>query len=199
MRDPVAALPEFEIVADGAASALARATGYTTFGETARHVWALPYGRNSNRADPLLVLSEGRGTCSTKHAYLATLAREAGVPLDLVLGIYMMSEANTPGVGGVLGEHDLDAIPEAHCYLRVDGERIDLTHPPGALPGEPIDRFLHEEPVEPHQVGDYKQQFHRDFIERWLRDPGAPDLSPDDAWAIREACIAALGEGASTA
>ncbi|MDZ7728144.1 MAG: transglutaminase domain-containing protein [Dehalococcoidia bacterium] len=196
MRDPVAALPDFEIVTDGAASALARATGCTTFRETARQVWNLPYGRNSNRADPLLVLTEGRGTCSTKHAYLAALAREAGVPLELVLGIYMMSEANTPGVGPVLDRHSLEAIPEAHCYLRVDGERIDLTHPPDALPGEPIDTFLHEEPVEPHQVGDYKQRFHRDYMGRWLQEPGAPPLTPDDAWAIREACIAALGEAA---
>ena len=34
----------------------------------------LPYGRNANRYDFTLVLSENKGTCSSKHAFLKDFA-----------------------------------------------------------------------------------------------------------------------------
>lgn len=50
------------------------------------YVRRLPYGRNTNRGDFRLVLREMKGTCSTKHALLACLAQEQGIPLQLTLG-----------------------------------------------------------------------------------------------------------------
>jgi hypothetical protein len=191
---PIGLLPEFDLRPGTPASDHARAHGLATFREAADRVWRLPYGRTSDRANPFLVLEEGRGTCSTKHALLKLLALEHDVPVEQVLGVYLMTEANTPGVGQVLDAHGLSGIPEAHCYLRVGDQRIDLTHPPDSVPGEPIGGFLHEEAIEPGQIAGYKTDFHRRFIERWLAEPGAPDLTPDEAWAIREACIRALGE-----
>jgi hypothetical protein len=67
-----------------------------------RRVCELPYGRNGNPDDPLAVLTDQRGTCSTKHVLLRRLAIEQGIDLVLVLGIYEMNEHNTPGVGTVL-------------------------------------------------------------------------------------------------
>src|SRR5215813_13450772 len=90
------------------------------FQAAGRYLYQLPYGRNTNRADYRLVLVENRGTCSTKHALLAELAREQGLPVVLTLGIYEMHERNTPGVGVVLDRYGLLYIPEAHCYLRYD-------------------------------------------------------------------------------
>lgn len=75
------------------------ALGLSDYRESARHVRNLPYGRNSDRSEWRLVLQEGRGTCSTKHALLAELARENSLPVALVLGVYEMDGANTPGVG----------------------------------------------------------------------------------------------------
>jgi hypothetical protein len=46
---------------------------------------------------PVIVLAEQRGTCSTKHALLRRLAIEQGLDIALVLGIYEMTERNTPG------------------------------------------------------------------------------------------------------
>ncbi|GAB4333977.1 MAG: hypothetical protein Kow0010_20770 [Dehalococcoidia bacterium] len=195
MDEAIAALPEFDIRPGGIAAERALAHGYATFRAAADALWRLPYGRNSDRADPLLVLEEGRGTCSTKHAFLAMLAREHGAPLDLMLGVYLMDEQNTPGTGPVLARAGLAAIPEAHCYLRVDGRRVDLTHPPGSLPGAPIADFLAEELIAPEQIGAYKSAFHRRHIAEWLAQPGAPAMTVDEAWAVREACIRALGEG----
>jgi hypothetical protein len=91
--------------------------------DAARHASSLPNGRNSDRSDWRLVLKEGRGTCSTKHALLAELARENGRHVALVLAIYEMDEANTPGVGAVLERHGLPCVPEAHCYLAHEGAR----------------------------------------------------------------------------
>src|ERR671910_30405 len=44
----------------------------------ARHVRSLPYGRNTDRSAWRLVREQERGTCSTKHALLAELARQIG-------------------------------------------------------------------------------------------------------------------------
>ena len=91
----VPALPEQDLARAGTVTAAFQTTGCKTFRDAASFVWNLPYGRNANRADYELVLSEGRGTCSTKHAILGALAVEQKIPLELRLGIYEMTEANT--------------------------------------------------------------------------------------------------------
>jgi hypothetical protein len=183
------------LTADGPITRLFRAVGAHDFAGAALHVLGLPYGRITDRSRFWLVLEEGRGTCTTKHATLAELAREQGIRVQLMLGIYEMSEQNTPGVGRVLAAHGLTCIPEAHCYLRSDGERIDMTGvPAGAVP---IERFLHEEPITVDQIGTYKIEVHRRFLRDWIpRTEAARGRSLDDVWQIRETCIAALGAGA---
>ena len=161
------------------------------FAAAARYVQSLPYGRTSRRDDVTLVLTEGRGTCSTKHALLASLAEEIGLDVVLTLGIYEMTEANTPGVGPVLERHGLTAIPEAHCYLVADGRRIDVTR--DAVAVEPIAAFLHEEPIRIDQIGAYKIDLHRRVLADWMRrDVTAQGRTLTDLWAIREECIARL-------
>src|SRR5260370_21724396 len=168
MSDVVPRLINRPLTTDGPITRLFRAAGTHDFPGAALHVLGLPYGRITDRSRFWLVLEEGRGTCTTKHAILAELAREQGIEIQLMLGIYEMSEDNTPGVGRVLSAHGLSYIPEAHCYLRCQGERIDMTGvPPGAAP---IERFLHEEPITVDQIGADKNDLHR----RFLRDLSAP-------------------------
>jgi len=65
----------------------------------------LPYGRTANRTDLSLVISEQKGTCSSKHALLKEVADLNGIKgIDLIIGIYKMSEANTPGIGDELSK-----------------------------------------------------------------------------------------------
>ena len=168
--------------------------GITNFRAAGRYFHYLPYGRNSDRSDFRLVLPEGRGTCSTKHALLAELAREQNLPVVLTLGIYEMHERNTPGVGVVLNRYRLQYIPEAHCYLRYEGVRIDITRS-GADPTEPIGRFLHEEAIVPAQISDYKVQLHQQFLRSWLNTADqVGGHSFAEVWKIREECIAALAQ-----
>lgn len=181
-----------KLVPSGPITERFRALGVPDFREAARYLLSLPYGRTSDRADFALVLSEGRGTCSSKHALLAQLAAEQQVPLKLMLGIYEMTEANTPGVGRVLASHRLNSLPEAHCYVDCSGQRVDITRS-GSEPGEPITRFLHEEIIQPAQVGEYKEAVHRRFLTQWLAS-SLGRRTPEELWQIREECIAALGQ-----
>jgi hypothetical protein len=67
------------LTADGPITRLFRAVGARDFESASLHVLRLPYGRISDRSRFWLVLEEGRGTCTTKHATLAELAREQGM------------------------------------------------------------------------------------------------------------------------
>jgi len=178
--------------AAGPFTSLFQAAGIHDFAGAARHVLILPYGRIADRKKLWLVLAEGRGSCTTKHTLLAELAREQGIDVQLTLGIYEMSEQNTPGVGRVLSAYGLEYTPEAHCYLRYAGARIDVTGVPAGA--EPIDHFLHEEPITVDQIGAYKHDLHRRFLHDWItRTDSVRGRSLEEVWRIREACIAALG------
>jgi hypothetical protein len=170
-------------------SAFARA-GVYDYRAAARHVSRLAYGRNSDTSDAMVVLSEQRGTCSTKHALLHRLAFEQQLYVQLVLGIFEMSGTNTPGVESVLKKHGLGSLPEAHCYLRASGRRVDATRD---FDGELSFHFLHEEEISAEQIGLYKTSVHRQFLSRWLAQGGASrGSSLDEIWKIREECICAL-------
>jgi hypothetical protein len=188
-----AALPDTPLDAPGPASEAFRRIGCASVRDAARHLHHLPYGRNSDRADYRRVIPEGRGTCSTKHALLAEVAREQDVPVFLTIGIYDMGEANTPGVGPVLAAHGLDSIPEAHCYLSHSGHRVDITRS-GTSPQIGITRFHEEWVIEPAQIGAHKVRLHQQYLRDWLsRSPDLP-FSFEQLWQIRESCILALGE-----
>jgi hypothetical protein len=193
MLTSAATLPEQELVLASDVSAAFRARGCHTFRDAARLVWTLPYGRNADRADYRLVLVEGRGTCSTKHALLAALAVEQKIAIELRLGIYEMTDANTPGVGRVLDGAGLPAIPEAHCWLRHLGVDFDLAMPPGLWIGA-TRSFLHEETIGPDQIGTYKARVHGRFLADWLARQNRANMTLNDAWRIREACIAILSD-----
>lgn len=190
-------LPEVLLPTSGSPfSVPLRKRGVTTLRDSARYLQQLPYGRTSDRSDPGLVLEEKRGTCSTKHALLYLLAQECDVAVKLVLGIYEMCEANTPGVGAVLQAHGLSSIPEAHVYLRYDGQRVDITRD-ATEPAEEIHRFLVERVIYPEDIGKRKVTLHRRFIRRWLAErSGSANLTPERIWTIREECIHALNETA---
>jgi hypothetical protein len=99
-----------------------------------------------------------------------------------------MDVNNTPGVGPVLRRYGLDSVPEAHCYLAYRGARLDLTR---AASTEPVVDFLHEESIEPEEIGAYKVHIHRAFMKEWALKR---DLDFEQTWRIREECILALSE-----
>ena len=184
----IEALPNVDLAGGATLSAAFVALGQRDYHAAARHVHRLPYGRNSSRANYRLVLTEGRGTCSTKHALLADLAREHGRSVELRLGIYEMNGDNTPGVGPVLRRYGLDLVPEAHCYLAYRGTRVDLTR---TVATNSIEAFLYEETIEPAGIGAYKLDTHLQFVRGWAAERG---LDFEWVWRAREECIEALSE-----
>lgn len=173
-------------------SALCRevlAHGIDTFDQLAEYVRSLPYRRTTNTADPLAVLQEKRGTCSAKHRLLAVVAHDCGhSEVQLTVGVYEMSDNNTPGVGAVLRAALLTSIPEAHCYLTVEGERFDFTGLPSGS-SSPFTALLAEHFVPPADLSQAKVSLHKHVVATWADARG---ISRESAWATREACIAAL-------
>lgn len=185
-------LPNKALTLASTISAQLHKEGCRDFHQACHYVWHLPYGRNSDRADWRLVLQEQQGTCSTKHALLKALADELNLAVQLTIGIYKMSEKNTPGVGAELKQHDFSYIPEAHCYLRAHGQRFDFTKK-HQVEAAPIDDFLLEQDIAPHDIGAHKVNIHQEFIKQHIQNSNA-FLSADfeHVWRIRERCIQAL-------
>jgi len=158
-------------------------------------VWKLPYGRNSDRSNYLLVPKEQRGACSTKHAFLAALAQELGIELKLTVGIFLMNGINTPKISQTLSESKLNAVPEAHSYLKFGEQRYDFTTFDLSNPFYGVDLdLLHEEEILPNQIGDYKIKLHQRWIQDWLSANPKIDMSFDEVWTLREFCIQVLSE-----
>jgi hypothetical protein len=183
------ALPDAPIRAPGEVSRAFANAGIASYREAARFVRELPYGRNASRTDPLIVMRERRGTCSTKHALLARLAAELTLPVQLAIGMYEMDERNTPGVGAVLARYGLRAVPEAHCYLVYEGTRVDVTRAIDS-PADEM-RMLAEEIIAPDQIGEYKIGRHREFMADWI-EREMLNYELNRLWSIREECIASL-------
>ena len=182
----------FDIKPTGKISRSFLTRGPVNFHQAAQFVTQLPYGRNTDRSDYRLVLSEGRGTCSTKHALLASLCTEQQQnEIQLYTGIYEMTGSNTPGIGHILRHYGLPSIPEAHCYLKYHQDRWDFTRA-GSCNESPRE-FLDEIPIGPHQIGDFKVAYHRAHLPLWLSRHGlTQSFDTDTLWKIREECIATL-------
>jgi hypothetical protein len=145
--DKINAFPEKTISGDGAVSERFLDLGITRFREACRYVRRLPYGYNSDRDELMILFKEGFGSCTTKHAVIATLARELGLPIGKAIGIYAMTEALVTGTGAILARYSLPYVPMVHCFLVGDGVRVDLTEGNRNGKNRPIEDFLHTEEV----------------------------------------------------
>lgn len=161
--------------------------GVRTFRGAASLVERLAYGRNSDPLDWRLVLREARGTCTTKHALLAALAREQGVPARLILCFFEMSGATHPAVAEPLARFGLPSILEAHCMLEVSGSLSDVT---GVTTGPEPPALSGFRKLGLGRLQD-KQAIHRAAMRGWAGKRGIA-ASQGLLWAAREACIAAL-------
>ncbi len=170
---------------------VAKGLGLENWDTLLTHVRNLPYGRNAERTNFDLVLQEAKGTCSSKHALLKKLADENKISgVQLILAIYKMNGLNTPGIGEQLSQSGLAYVPEAHCYLKINGKRLDLTNASSDINRLAAD-ILEEQEIAPEQVGQYKIDFHQNYLRKWIEESKI-DQSFEEVWSIRESCIAAL-------
>jgi len=120
------------------------------FWDACAYVHHLPYGYNSTTDDILIVFKEGYGSCTTKHAVIATLAEELNIPVHKMIGIYAMTEDLVTGTKPILEKYHLPYLPMIHCFLIYDSYRVDLTEGNNNGKNRSIEEFLFTEKVIPN-------------------------------------------------
>ncbi len=179
----------FQLTSSEIYSTAFRDLGINDFKSACEYVQQLPYGRNANREDFLLVLTEGKGTCSSKHALLAFLADENGhEDIELMLGIFQMSATTHPQLASFFSKIPIAYLPEAHCYFRFNNERFDFTTSNASIAAiEPF--IVREQRMEPQQVVEWKPKIHQEYIKGWLKRNPTIAFSVDEIWEMREKMI----------
>jgi len=146
--DNLIVFPDKVITKAGIISVEFQSRGIRSFLGACRYVHELPYGYNSDRDDLMILFKEEMGTCTTKHAVIATLAAELGLPITRGVGIYPMTEAIVTGTNKILAEYSLPYVPMIHCFLEYELYRVDLTEGNRNGKNRPIDDFLYTDRVE---------------------------------------------------
>jgi hypothetical protein len=161
------------------------------FKELIDKVKNLPYGRNANRYDFSLVLSENKGTCSSKHAFLKDFADEKEIEnVKLYIGIFKMNGVNTPKLGDLLSRNNIEYIPEAHCYLKINQIPVDATTSDSFY--DKIKQDITEEiEILSNQVSDFKAAYHKAFLKKWITETNQNNTF-EEIWKIREQYIEKL-------
>ncbi len=166
-----------------------------TFSDAITFVKQLPYKRNPNKNDLTTLFSDNCGTCSTKHALLKQLIDENQANTDfseikLMLGIFKMNAKNTPQIAEILSKNNLDYIPEAHNYLKFKDKNFDFTKSSSKPTNFEFD-LLEELEISPHQITEFKVNYHKNYLTNWLQNIENKYLNIDfnALWIIREQCI----------
>jgi hypothetical protein len=142
-------LPDKEITATGMMSKKFLELGITSFKEACLYVHNIEYGYNSDKDDKMILFKEQKGSCTTKHGVIASLAEELAIPLYKKVGVYKLTEEIVTGTNKILKEYNLPYVPMIHCFLVFDKYRFDLTE--GNFNGKntSIEEFIQDEKVIP--------------------------------------------------
>ena len=182
----------FNITSDQEISQLFKQNHCFDFLSASEFVRNLPYRRNLNKDNLATIFTDNCGTCSTKHALLKTLAEENNqADFKLILGIFRMNGENTPKIKLVLENHNLEYIPEAHNYLKFKNQILDFTKKTSSE-NDFINDLLEAIEIEPHQINQFKIEFHKNYLKNWLIENPQIPYSLDELWKIREECIKTL-------
>lgn len=186
--------PDFEIKSSKRISMEFVKRNILTFKQATLFVKQLGYGRNNDKNNLISVFTDNCGTCSTKHALIKDLAVENNFQeLKLIIGIFKMNIKNTPEIAGTFLKHNIDLIPEAHCYLKYEEQIIDLTKI-NSNPGDFLDDLIEEIEISSNQITDYKVNYHKNFLASWLKNNKKINYKLNEIWNIREQCIQNLTE-----
>ncbi len=142
-------LPDAEITSVGEISNQFLKLGIRTFKEACDYVHNIEYGYNTNYDDKLIFFKENKGSCTSKHAVIAGLAKELNIPLYKHVGIYKLNETISTGMNKILKKYNLPYVPIVHCFLVYQDYRFDLTEGNCNGKNTTIEDFIHEEKVDP--------------------------------------------------
>jgi hypothetical protein len=142
-------LPDAKITPQGEISKIFLEKGINSFKEACNYIHEIDYGYNSTYDDDLILFKEKKGTCTTKHAIIAGLARELDIPLHKNVGVYKFTEDITTGVKEILDKYHIPYVPMVHCFLVFDKHRFDLTEGNNNGKKTSIENFIETKEVDP--------------------------------------------------
>ena len=183
-------LPDTEIIHSGEISEKFLELGIKSFKEACYYVHNEKYGYNSNYDDKMIFFKENMGTCTTKHAIIASLAKELNIPLYKSIGIYKFTEDISTGTDIILEKYNIPYIPMVHCFLVYKDHRFDLTE--GNINGKKkaIEKFIHTEIVDPFiSRKDEYLLFKKILKENILLSEEMKGISEKTLLKAREECI----------
>lgn len=164
----------------------------TTFHTAINHVYTLQYTPPSEPFNFKLVLDEERGTCSTKHALLVSLAQELNLPIQLGLGIYPLTPLMFPIIKDILKQYNIPYIPESHNFMVFNNQLLDITFP-GACTLLSPNALIETETILPQQITTYKAEKHKQYLNKWFNENDF-SFTPEVFYKARQLCIEALGD-----
>lgn len=162
--EPINVFPDKKIASSGDISDQFIKMNIHTFTDACNYVHKMPYGYNPDRDDLMGLFKDGMGTCISKHAVIATLALELGLPVHKHIGIYAMNEALVTGTDTILHRFGLPHLPMVHCFLVCRPHRVDLTEGNANGKNGPVDEYLHIVQVEPDISGRDEYLIYRSFL-----------------------------------
>jgi hypothetical protein len=177
--------PDRAIAANGPVSEEFVRLKIKTLHAACRSVHEMPYGYNSDRDEFMILFKEGKGTCTTKHAVIGTLARELEIPIHKHVGIYGMTEEIVTGTRDLLKRFDLPYIPMLHCFLVYETFRVDLTEGNRNGKNRPIEEFLFTERVDPNISGKDEYMLYRKALSDLIHK--RPELNGVDMRRVLQA------------
>jgi len=124
---PISTLPNPIIRPNGPISQIFLDLNISTFQTACAHVKAMTYGPNSDNQNSLILFEENQGTCTTKHGAIARLAQELEIPVYKNLGFYRLNNEIVNDINNIFACLGLSFIPQIHCFLEFETNRIDLT------------------------------------------------------------------------
>jgi hypothetical protein len=162
--DKLTVFPDKSISTAGPISEKFLSLGVGRFIDACRYIHILPYGFNTDRDDLMILFKENRGTCTTKHAVIATLANELNLPIEKNIGIYAMTEQIVAGTNEILAKYSLPYVPMVHCFLIYGKNRVDLSEGNNNGKNRPIEDFLFTQKVEPNISAKDEYLIYRDAL-----------------------------------
>ncbi|MFY9708474.1 MAG: hypothetical protein WBV95_16475 [Desulfobacterales bacterium] len=166
--DKFTVFPNATIKASGPVSGKFLSLGISGFIDACRYVHELPYGYNSDRDDLMILFKEKLGSCTTKHAVIATLAEESGLPIKKAIGIYAMTEEIVTGAGKILDTFGLPYVPMLHCFLVYGKNRVDLTEGNNNGKKRSLEDFLYTKKVIPNISGKDEYLLYRKALSDYI-------------------------------
>jgi hypothetical protein len=190
---PYTVFPNKSIEDNGPISRTFLNMGIYDFHHACGYVHELPYGYNSDRDYLMILFKEKMGSCTTKHAVIATLASEMEIVIDKYIGIYAMTEELVTGTQKILHRYKLPYLPMVHCFLVFGEHRVDLSEGNQNGKNGPIEDFLYTEKVIANIAGKDEYLLYRRAInEHILTRPEFHDINIKTILKAREEGLSLL-------